>query len=74
MNTNTVETTQQIADVASKASHVGTAGAVIFGLSYSELGMLLGLCVSVLGFLVNWYYRHKEYLLKERQAGLDHEI
>lgn len=74
MNTTTVETAHQIADAASKASHTGTVGAVIFGLSYSELGALLGLCVSVLGFLVNWYYRRKEYLLKERQAGLGHEI
>jgi hypothetical protein len=28
----------------------------------------MGLVIGIAGFVVNWYYRHKEYKLKERES------
>lgn len=49
-----------IAATAGKATYTG-AGMSIFGwLTSNEFAVLIGACVAVGGFIVNWYYRHKE--------------
>lgn len=49
-----------LATVGSKATYTG-AGTSIFGwMTSNEFAVLIGACVAVGGFIVNWYYRHKE--------------
>jgi NADH:ubiquinone oxidoreductase subunit 5 (subunit L)/multisubunit Na+/H+ antiporter MnhA subunit len=51
-------------DVAHKVAQVGAGGALVFGLTLNEFGVVVGIVVGVLGFLVQVYYRHKEFRLK----------
>ena len=56
------------ASAASKVTYSGAA--VSFGgwfLSSQFFG-LMGLFIGFAGLAVNWYYRHKEYRLKERES------
>jgi len=49
-----------IAAVGSKATYTG-AGATIFAwMLSSEFGILLGILMGFGGFIVNWYYKHKQ--------------
>lgn len=47
-----------VAVVASKATLVGAATSVAGWLSVNEVVALGGLLIAVVGFAVNWYYRH----------------
>lgn len=49
-----------MAAAGTKATY-GGAGASVFGWFVSnEFAVLVGVVIAVGGFLVNWYYRHKE--------------
>lgn len=70
---------QQVADAASAASiasiayKFGWGGTATFLISWvvsSEFGVLIGVLLGLGGFLVTWYYKHKE---NKRQQEL-HEI
>lgn len=52
-------------DVAHKFAQVGAAGSFVFGLTLNEIGVLIGIVVGVGGLIMQWYYRRKEYRLKE---------
>ena len=63
-----------VAAAASKATY-GGAGTSVFGwLLSNEFAVLIGVLIAVAGFLVNWYYRHKEHQRQqaehERRMGL----
>lgn len=65
------------ADAASALSSKGlavtmTGGGTLFfgGLTANELAMIIGMVVSVVGLVLQWYYRHKEYQMRRRE----HEI
>lgn len=56
------------ASAATKATY-GSSAAIVGGwFLSSEFAVLMGIVIGVAGFVVNWYYRHKEYRLKERAA------
>ncbi len=58
-----------MAATGSKATYTG-AGASVFGwLTSNEFAVLVGVVIAVAGFLVNWYYRHKE----DKRQQLEHE-
>jgi ABC-type transport system involved in cytochrome bd biosynthesis fused ATPase/permease subunit len=58
-----------IATAASKATYTG-AGMTIGGwVLSSEFAVLVGLILGVAGFIVNWYYRHKQ----DRREQVEHE-
>lgn len=58
-----------LAAAGSKATYTG-AGMTISGwLLSSEFAVLVGILIGVGGFLVNWYYRHKE----DRRQQAEHE-
>ena len=60
------------AEVSSKATY-GGAGTSVFGWMMSnEFAVLVGVVVAVAGFVLNWYYRHKED--KRRQAEHDRRM
>ena len=58
-----------IAAAGSKATYTG-AGMTISGwLLSSEFAVLMGIVIGVAGFLVNWYYKHKE----DKRQQAEHE-
>jgi hypothetical protein len=61
------ELSQVLAAAGNKATVAGggmSFGGIIFS---SQFIGLAGLLVALVGLLINWYYRHKEYQLKERE-------
>ena len=56
--THTVDAT--MAAIGSKATYTGAGASVLGWLMSSQAGILIGILIGVGGFLVNWYYRHKE--------------
>ena len=57
-------------DFADKAAQAGNAiqysgatGSIIAGMALSEIGVIIGIVVAVCGFFINWYYKHKSYML-----------
>lgn len=69
MNQDAIETTQAaaVAGAASKVTYGGSAAAVGGWFLSNEFAVLAGLLIGLAGFVVNWYYRHKEYKLRERE-------
>lgn len=56
------------ASAATKVTYGGSAAAMGGWFLSNEFAVLMGLVIGVAGFVVNWYYRHKEYKLKERES------
>jgi len=66
------------AAAASKATYGGSAAAVGGWFLSNEFAVLAGLVIGVVGLVVQWWYRHKEYKLREkehyaRMSGFDRE-
>lgn len=55
------------ASAASKVSLGASATAVGGWFLSNEFAVLAGLVIGVIGLGVQWYYRHKEYKLRERE-------
>lgn len=65
------------ASVAASASKLTYGGAATVGLGWllsSEGAVLVGMIVGVAGFIVNFYYKHKEDRRQERAAKLNEEL
>lgn len=59
--------------IANAAQYVGGTTALVFGLTadeWSVVGIIGGLLLGVLGFVVNWIYRARHYELAQRRAHL----
>ena len=54
-----------MATVGSKATYTGAGASILGWMMSSEFGVLIGIRLGVGGFLVNWYYKHKHYLLEK---------
>lgn len=63
-----------MAAAGSKATYTGATASVVGWVLSSEFGILVGLLLGVGGFIVNWYYKHKqdkrEQAEHERRMGL----
>lgn len=67
-----IESVEPAASASGKAFVTTMAGAgtlSLGGLSANDIAMAVGAIVAVLGLLVQWYYRHKEYKLRERESN-----
>lgn len=49
-----------MAAIGSKATYTGATTSVLGWIMSSEFGILVGIILGVGGFLVNWYYKHKQ--------------
>ena len=56
-----MSTTQSAATTA--ATYTASGSAVIFGLSANEFAAVSGVCVALLTFALNWYYKHQQLKL-----------
>lgn len=59
-----------MAAAGSKATYTGAGASVMGWVLSSEFGVLIGLLLGLGGFLVNWYYKHKE----DKRQQREHEI
>jgi|AntAceMinimDraft_16_1070373.scaffolds.fasta_scaffold879875_1 hypothetical protein len=65
--TNAIEAT--VASIASKATYTGAGVTIGGGVMLSEVAVIVGMVMGVLGLLLNWYYRAKD----DRRAVIEHE-
>jgi hypothetical protein len=69
----TPETAQAIestlASIGSKATYTGAGVTISGGVMLSEVAVIVGMVMGVLGLLLNWYYRAKD----DRRAVIEHE-
>lgn len=68
--TPTIDAT--MAAIGSKATYTGAGASIVGWLTSSQAGIMFGILLGVGGFLVNWYYRHKED--KRQQAEHDRRM
>jgi hypothetical protein len=67
-------TTAAIASKASTATYVGAVGSIVAFMASAQFVAIAGLAIGVLGFIVNWYYRRKEYRLREAAERREREV
>jgi len=63
-----------VSKAATTATYAGSSGAVIFGLSTSEwsvVGVIGGLIIAFLGFVVNVYFKRQHLLLAKKAMHAD---
>ena len=53
-------------------SYWGAIVTVLGGLTLNDWGVVMGILFGFLSLLMGWYYKHKEYQLKEK--ALKHKI
>lgn len=56
--------------VADKVTLGGASTGVLGWIMNNNVLGLIGVCIALAGFLVNWYYKHKHYKLAEKQLEL----
>ena len=49
-----------MAALGSKATYTGAGASILGWIMSSEFGILVGIILGVAGFLINWYYKHKQ--------------
>lgn len=52
--------------IASKAMYVGGGTTAVGAFTSTDILAYVGTVVAVLGFIVNWYYKHQDAKRKER--------
>lgn len=58
-----------VASTASKTTYLGAGMTVGGWFLSSEFAVLIGIVLGVAGFIVNWYYKHKQ----DRRESLEHK-
>jgi hypothetical protein len=62
----TIEAT--LASMGSKATYTGAGVTISGGVMLSEVAVIVGMVIGVLGLILNWHYRAKE----DKRAGAEH--
>jgi len=65
------EAAQTITEVATRAQYGGSAIATIFSF-INQYAAAIGVVIAILGFCVNWYYKHKQDKREEKRMGNEH--
>lgn len=58
-----------IAAAGSKATYTGATTSILSWFLSSEFGILFGILLGLGGFIVNWYYKHKQ----DRREQAEHD-
>ncbi len=58
-------------DTANYGTWVGAVLAATGGLTLTDWLALGGFTIAVLGFLINWYYRHQMYVMARKKNEFD---
>ncbi len=58
-----------LAAAGSKATYTGAGASILGWMMSSQAGILFGIVLGVGGFIINWYYRHKE----DKRQQAEHE-
>jgi len=69
-NSSEVSVEAAIAAIGSKVTYTGAGGSVLGHLFSNEFAAVWGLAFALLGFILNWYYRHKA----DKRAILEHNV
>jgi hypothetical protein len=65
---------ESIAAAATKATYGGASGAVFFGLTANEVAALGGLCVAVIGLIIQVVFKILSYLeMKRHHAEVENK-
>ena len=64
-----MSTAQSAATTA--ATYTASGSAVIFGVSANEFAAVAGVCVALLTFALNWYYKHQHLLLARERLEVN---
>lgn len=54
---------------ASKATYTGAGATFAAGVSGNDWMALIGVVIALAGFVVNWHYKRKHFVLAEREAN-----
>lgn len=57
-----------VASVAYKATWTGAAATILGAMSDTRIVAATGLVLGIAGFILNWFYRHKEYRLRVAES------
>lgn len=69
---NHIESVEPAASASTKALIATVTGGGLLisgGWTANDVAMAVGAVVAVLGLMVQWYYRHKEFKLRERESN-----
>lgn len=56
-----------ITKAATAAQYGGSGAALYFGLTANEIAAFGGLAIAVIGFFVNWWYKHQHLQLAKKK-------
>ena len=65
--------TDKAAQIGNGIQYTGATGSIICGLALNEIGVIVGIIIAIFGFFVNWYYKHKSYLLLMKKVDINLE-
>lgn len=51
-----------------KATYAAAGGTVYFGLTLNEIGVVVGICATIVTLVMNWWFK-KQHLDIARKAG-----
>lgn len=54
-----------VANVASNVTYTASGVLIFFGFTLSDWALILGMVLGLATFLMNWYYKHKAFVLKK---------
>jgi hypothetical protein len=54
-------------NTANWMQYIGSSIGVVFSF-INQYAAAIGVLIAILGFLVNWYYKHKSFLLRESET------
>jgi hypothetical protein len=63
--------------IAATVTQTGAAGAIYFGLTLNEIGVIVGIAVGVIGLIgqlgLTWYYKHQHLQLARKKRAADND-
>ena len=58
------------AEKATIASYSASGSLIVFGVSMSDLALIVGMFFAAATFILNWYYKHQQLKTLERRVNV----